>query len=169
MQVVFLIYQVHRWASICSCVGLARNMYILIFIHAVYTRCIYRFVGREITKYTVMYGFYTQFWPTLLMCGSKHTCEHTWAYTCKHTEHTEHTCEHTWAHTCKHTRKHTCEHTWAHVWTHSTQSKRVNTLKHTRVSTRVSTRVNTLEHTYEHTAHRANVWTHLSTHVWAHA
>ena len=37
-------------------VGLARTIYI---------RCIYGISGREIIKYTVMYGVYIRFWPTL--------------------------------------------------------------------------------------------------------
>jgi len=36
--------------------GLARTIYI---------RCIYGIFGREITKYTVIYGVYIRFWPTL--------------------------------------------------------------------------------------------------------
>ena len=40
-------------------VGLARTIYI---------RCIYGNFGREITKYTVIYGVYIQFWPTLNTC-----------------------------------------------------------------------------------------------------
>ena len=43
----------------CACVGLARTIYI---------RCIYGTFGREITKYTVIYGVYIRFWPTLCMC-----------------------------------------------------------------------------------------------------
>jgi len=31
-----------------------------------YIQCIYGIVGREITKYTVIYGEYIRFWPTLL-------------------------------------------------------------------------------------------------------
>ena len=42
------------WPS--ACIGLARTVYI---------RCIYDIFGREITKYTVIYGVHTQFWPTL--------------------------------------------------------------------------------------------------------
>jgi len=38
--------------------GLARIIYIL---------CIYGIFGREITKYTVIYGVYIRFWPTLLL------------------------------------------------------------------------------------------------------
>jgi len=38
------------------CVGLARTLYI---------RCIYGIFGRETTEYTVMYGVYIRFWPTL--------------------------------------------------------------------------------------------------------
>jgi len=37
-------------------VGLARTINI---------RCIYGIFGREITKYTVIYGVYMRFWPTL--------------------------------------------------------------------------------------------------------
>jgi hypothetical protein len=38
--------------------GLARTIYI---------RCIYGILGREITKYTVIYGVCIRFWPTLLI------------------------------------------------------------------------------------------------------
>jgi hypothetical protein len=41
---------------VCVCVGLARTTYI---------RCICGIFGREITKYTVIYGVYIRFWPTL--------------------------------------------------------------------------------------------------------
>jgi hypothetical protein len=41
------------------CVGLARTLYI---------RCIYGIFGRETTEYTVIYGVYIRFWPTLHMC-----------------------------------------------------------------------------------------------------
>jgi len=40
-------------------VGLAKNVYI---------RCMSGTFGREITKYTVMYGVYIRFWPTLTIC-----------------------------------------------------------------------------------------------------
>ena len=39
--------------------GLARTIYI---------GCIYNNLGREITKYTVIYGVYIRFWPTLHIC-----------------------------------------------------------------------------------------------------
>jgi hypothetical protein len=42
-----------------ECVGLARTIHI---------QCTYGICGREITKYTVIYGVYIQFWPTLRMC-----------------------------------------------------------------------------------------------------
>jgi len=42
----------------CIWLGLARTIYI---------RCIYGIFGREITKYTVVYGAYIRFWPTLHM------------------------------------------------------------------------------------------------------
>jgi len=41
-----------------KCLGLTRTIYI---------RCIYGIFGREITKYTVIYGVYIRFWPTLKM------------------------------------------------------------------------------------------------------
>jgi len=54
------------------CVGLARIIYI---------RYIYGIFGKEIIKYTVIYGVYIQFWPTLNMRTSyisnirtKHSC-----------------------------------------------------------------------------------------------
>jgi hypothetical protein len=40
-------------------VGLARTIYI---------RCMYGIFDREIIKYTVIYGVYKQFWPTLYIC-----------------------------------------------------------------------------------------------------
>ena len=44
---------------VSMCVGLART---------IYTRCIYGIFGREITVYTVIYGAYIRFWPTVYMC-----------------------------------------------------------------------------------------------------
>jgi hypothetical protein len=41
------------------CAGLARTIYI---------RCTYGDFDREITKYTLIYGVYIRFWPTLQMC-----------------------------------------------------------------------------------------------------
>ena len=49
----------HVRPATCACpvrVGLAITIYI---------RCIYGLFGRNITKYTVIYGVYIQFWPTL--------------------------------------------------------------------------------------------------------
>jgi len=34
----------------------------------IYIPCTYGIFGREITKYTVIYGVYIQFWPTLQLC-----------------------------------------------------------------------------------------------------
>jgi len=42
----------------CGYVGLARIIYI-------YIRFIYGIFGREITKYTAIYGVHIRFWPTL--------------------------------------------------------------------------------------------------------
>jgi hypothetical protein len=61
--------------GICVCylklslsLGLARTMNI---------RCIYGIFGREITEYTVIYGVYNRFWPTLLIAQRRpHGNEH---------------------------------------------------------------------------------------------
>jgi len=52
-----------------ACVGLARTIYI---------RCTYGIFGREITKYTVIYGVYIRSWPTLRMC----MCTNKGSYAC---------------------------------------------------------------------------------------
>jgi len=44
------------WPADVQMVELARTIYI---------RCLYGNFGREITKYTVIYGVYIRFWPTL--------------------------------------------------------------------------------------------------------
>jgi hypothetical protein len=36
----------------------------------IYIRCKYGIFGREITKYTVIYGVYIRFWPTLNIRGT---------------------------------------------------------------------------------------------------
>jgi hypothetical protein len=33
----------------------------------IYIRCIYGIFGREIARYTVIYGVYIRFWPTLIL------------------------------------------------------------------------------------------------------
>ena len=47
--------------------GLARTIYI---------RCIYGIFGREIIKYTVIYGVYIQFWPTLHIIFQPYTANY---------------------------------------------------------------------------------------------
>jgi len=37
-------------------------------MNILYIRCIFGIFGREITKYTVIYGVYIQFWPSLQTC-----------------------------------------------------------------------------------------------------
>jgi hypothetical protein len=49
-------YQCTHSVSSTLLLGLARTIYIW---------CIYGIFGRELTKYTVIYGVYIQFWPTL--------------------------------------------------------------------------------------------------------
>ena len=47
---------VKPWRSVGIRLGLARTINM---------RCMYSNLGREITKYTVIYGVYIRFWPTL--------------------------------------------------------------------------------------------------------
>ena len=35
----------------------------------IHVRCIYGILGREFIKYTVIYGVYIRFWPTLDICS----------------------------------------------------------------------------------------------------
>ena len=51
----------------CSCVGLARTIYI---------RCIYGIVCRDCIECRAIYSVYIRFWPTLFMCATTNTCEH---------------------------------------------------------------------------------------------
>jgi hypothetical protein len=70
----FLTWDIHfqRWDP-CSAVGAAsstkqRKVYpskYLGLARTIYIRCIYGIFGREIIKYTVIYGVYIRFWPTL--------------------------------------------------------------------------------------------------------
>ena len=46
----------------------------------IYIRCIYGIFGREITNYTVIYGAYIRFWPTLHICICTHVFTHTHMY-----------------------------------------------------------------------------------------
>jgi hypothetical protein len=53
----------------------------MVLANPVFIRCMYGLFGREITKYTVIYGVHIRFWPTLCMCdfcgGSRSTHTHT--------------------------------------------------------------------------------------------
>jgi hypothetical protein len=62
-------------ADVCRMYGLVRyrptsiqpnhgHTYVLL-ARTIYIRCIYGIFGRKITKYTVIYGVYVRFWPTL--------------------------------------------------------------------------------------------------------
>jgi len=57
-----------------SFVGLARTIYI---------RCTYGIFGSEITRYTVIYGVYLQFWPTLAICTCINPVENTAEFQCE--------------------------------------------------------------------------------------
>jgi len=102
----------------CTCVhlyvGLAKTIYI---------RCIYGILGRETTKYTVIYGVYIRFWPTQLVHLSTfvYTCVHlcalessSWQMWCVHLCALVYTCVHlsTFVYTCVHlsTFVYTCVH-----------------------------------------------------------
>ena len=54
---------VRTWKSTCS--GLARTIRI---------QCIYGIFGRDVIKYTVIYGVYLRFWPNLLTYNYIYTC-----------------------------------------------------------------------------------------------
>ena len=43
----------------------------------IYMRCMYGTFGREITKYTVIYGVFIRSWPTLLICIQPNCSAHT--------------------------------------------------------------------------------------------
>jgi hypothetical protein len=58
IPIILYIIPYYRY-SVGTCVGLART---------IYTQCMYGIFGREITKYTVMYGVYVRFWPPIHMC-----------------------------------------------------------------------------------------------------
>jgi len=97
------------------------------YIYGVYT--VYLF-GREITKYTVIYGAYIRFWPTLQVCERLNAN----LPVCQHTVHT-----HTHTHTNTHKHTHTLTHT--HTQTHT----------HTNIHTRTRTHTHTQTHTHTHT------------------
>ena len=55
----FVVARMHTYGE-ATYVGLAKTIYI---------RCIYGSFGGEFTKYTVIYGVYIRFWPTLYIWG----------------------------------------------------------------------------------------------------
>ena len=52
------------------CIGTAFGYICRVGQNHSYIGCIYGIIGREITKYTVIYGVYIRFWPTLYICIS---------------------------------------------------------------------------------------------------
>ena len=125
------------------------------------------FFGREITKYTVIYGVYIQSWPTFIICvhtkmqnyplfcrlihqgryshSHTRTNAHKHAYTHTHTQHTHtHACVHipTPKHT-QHAQTGICVHT---LYTHS----RTSTHSHTHSHTHTYTNTHTHTHTFTH-------------------
>ena len=55
-----------------KCVGWARTIFLYVYIglaRTIYIRCIHGIFGREITKYTVIYGVCIRSWPTLRIYG----------------------------------------------------------------------------------------------------
>jgi hypothetical protein len=81
--------------------------------HQIYghIRCVYGILGREITKYTVIYGVHVRFWPTLNKCA--HTYSHMHMFKQYMQTHTPDT----YARICRSTHAHT--HTHAHKRTHT--------------------------------------------------
>jgi len=68
------------WSSLIL-IGLARTIYI---------RFIYGIFGREITKYTVIYGVYIQFWPTLHINALSLVAPYPRNLACRQKRHKEH-------------------------------------------------------------------------------
>ena len=126
------------------------------------------FFGREITKYTVIYGVYIQSWPTFIICV--HTkmqnyplfCRliHQGRYSHSHTHKRTQTRIHTHTHTA-HT--HTCMRTHTDAQTHAARANR-----HMRTHTvHTLTHKHTLTHTLSHT--HIHKHTHTHTHFYTHS
>ena len=84
---------------VCTCMCVCARVvcvYVIVYVARVYVcpcvythmcrvgqnhipiRCIYGILGREITKYTIIYGVYKRFWPTLYMCA----CANVYVHVC---------------------------------------------------------------------------------------
>ena len=94
------------------------NIYIYIYIYiyiwmarTIYVQCINGIFGRDLTKYTVIYGVHVRFWPTLNKCA--HTYSHMHMFKQYMQTHTPDT----YARICRSTHAHT--HTHAHKRTHT--------------------------------------------------
>jgi len=98
-----------------SCLESARTIYI---------RCIYGIFGNDITKYTVIYGVYIRFWPTLFMP------QYTRGFTQNHND--THMYTHTrYRHTQHNTRHRHAQHKITHTHTHDTRMYAHATQTHT--------------------------------------
>jgi hypothetical protein len=99
--------------------GLARTINI---------RCIYGTFGREITEYTVIYGVYIQFWPTLHIThkvGHVLVCTlYVWLFICSHRV-WQYICSHfVWQYICSHcVWQYICSHrVWQYICSHPADS-----------------------------------------------
>ena len=171
-------------------VGLARTIYI---------RCAYGIFGREITVYTVIYGAYIWFWPTVgiwylyVMGGgvigglhsgmfigggvdvrTPRTYTHMYNHTCtqKHTLTCTLTLTRTNTHALTHTltrTTHTHSHTYPHMYNHTSTHKHKHTHTNTHTYTHTHTRTHTHTLTCTITLARTNTNTHTYTHKHTHA
>jgi len=64
---------------VCKCVP--TQIYVQL-ARTLYTRCMYGIISREKPVYTVLYGVYIRFWPTLIICTL-------WTATCQCNAHAD--------------------------------------------------------------------------------
>ena len=154
------------------------TIYIVIFlpeipcIHRVGQNHIYtvyiRYFGREITKYTVIYGVYIRFWPTLKRCvahrmGAPQPAHDTRRHTNKPSHNTQ---KHTNIHT--HTYTHSCSVRGTANW-FSVLSSSIGHGTHIQTHVHIHTTIHLYStHTYRHSHTRAAALSHTHTHTHTH-
>jgi len=118
-----------------------------------------RYVCREITKYTVIYGVYIRFWPTLhielnhMLAAcllSTTSFLHTHTHTCTHTCTYIHTSPYVHAHTHTRTHVHVYTSTYMHAHTHVHVHTQAHTCMHTHVHVHKHTRTHTIARTHSY-------------------
>jgi hypothetical protein len=141
----------------------------------IYIRFVYGIIGREFTIYTVIYGVYIRFWPTLITSKARTQMQEAWTiervYAGLHLERPRPVQphmqilsrrKHTYAHvyiyyTHKHTHSFTCAHTNTFMHLH------IYTLTHIPSLTNTRTRARARAHTHTHIYIQTHTHTHAST------